>query len=194
MNSSENGVRRILEEQGYTTLNSGYPDFLVVHPSGAICFIEVKHGSDKVRKNQKTMHKALKKASIPVYVWKYPDDNKKYSKVKFMDKELVKLINYEYIRDWTLSLHQTLHSALRLQRILYELFAHKDADMHIAGISKHRQKQIFDWDQIWSDCDKVITKDARYLYEQLKTMWKVSLDMRKPNSMFSKIAKGEIPK
>ena len=178
MNKTEKMIKYKLENNGFTVMHSGYPDFFVVHPSGAICFIEVKTGSDKVRENQKTMHKALKKASIPVYVWRTPDDDDFYEKngIEFIDRKLMKLTNYETMREWMFKVDETLRSALEIQRALWEVFHHREADMKMEGLSKYERDRIFNWRVMWKNCDKVFKKDAKFLYGQLKNVCEAYLD------------------
>jgi len=66
----ENKVYKALEREGFDVLRSGYPDFLVRRNGkyGGVAAVEVKQGSDKVRDNQKEMHKLFNEAGIPVYV------------------------------------------------------------------------------------------------------------------------------
>lgn len=178
MNATEKMIKNKLEKRGCIAMHSGYPDFLVVHPSGSICFIEVKTGEDKVRKNQKAMHEALKKASIPVYVWKTPDDDDKYEKngIEFVDRELLKFINYELMRDWMLRLDETLKAALDIQRVLWKVFHCQDAKLKMDGFSRYERERIFNWKLMWENCEKIFRADAQFLYQQLENLCKAHLD------------------
>jgi hypothetical protein len=71
----ENKVYQALEREGFDVLRNGYPDFFVRRNGRyrGIAAVEVKQGSDKVRENQKAMHKLFNEAGIPVYVIR-PED------------------------------------------------------------------------------------------------------------------------
>ena len=166
MNQSETEVKKILENRGCSVYKTGFPDFLVKHKSGAICFIEVKHGSDKVRTHQKEVHDVLKNAKIPVHVWKHPDDNKKTFKFIEHDSNLV---NYNFIREWALQVHETLQAALEIQNALHHLFYEKDAEIHRL-IGGYNTSAIFDWEKIYQSFIKIFSEDGVLLYEQLKNL------------------------
>jgi hypothetical protein len=51
-------IRKQYEDQGFTVLRGGWPDFLAIK-DGQVIGVEVKAGSDKLSKAQEAMHKAL---------------------------------------------------------------------------------------------------------------------------------------
>ena len=60
---------------GYTVLQAGWPDFLIVPPgpSESIFAVELKSGSDPLRSAQEPLHAALRRAGLPVAVVRVPD-------------------------------------------------------------------------------------------------------------------------
>jgi len=166
MNKSESIVKEIIENKGCTVYKTGFPDFLVKHKSGAICFVEVKQGSDKVRDNQKEVHDVLKEAKIPVYVWKYPNDNEK--NISFINHDF-NLVNYNFIRNWAIQVHETLQAALNIQHALYQLFIEKDIKIK-QEMGGYDTTRIFNWETLHKALRRIFTEDGKLLYDQLKTL------------------------
>lgn len=63
----EEFIKDMYEAQGYTVLKDGYPDLFVFNDDGFM-FIEVKSETDKVRKSQNKMFKAMKKFGMKVHI------------------------------------------------------------------------------------------------------------------------------
>jgi VRR-NUC domain len=80
MNGTEQKVRAELERRGFTVLQNGWPDFLCTRPipyrpTGlGVMAVEVKSALDKLSVNQRTVHKALTAARLPVYVIRSGDE------------------------------------------------------------------------------------------------------------------------
>lgn len=70
MNENERLVHDALTGSGYEVLRSGWPDFLVTHPTGRVFGLEWKElgTRDLVRPNQERMHDALARAGLPTLV------------------------------------------------------------------------------------------------------------------------------
>tara|TARA_R100001443_G_scaffold11987_1_gene21489 strand:+ start:671 stop:1171 length:501 start_codon:yes stop_codon:yes gene_type:complete len=112
----ENKVYKALEREGFDVLRSGYPDFLVRRNGryGGVAAVEVKQGSDKVRDNQKEMHKLFNEAGIPVYVIRpenvYGKDNMNIRNpmLKKRFKKVIGLTHYTNIKEKVTSLSSKL--------------------------------------------------------------------------------------
>ena len=112
----ENKVYKALEKEGFDVLRSGYPDFLVRRNGryGGVAAVEVKQGSDKVRDNQKEMHKLFNEAGIPVYVIRpenvYGKDNMNIRNpmLKKRFKKVIGLTHYTNIKEKVTSLSSKL--------------------------------------------------------------------------------------
>ena len=92
-NNFEIKVKQLFERNGFTVLQTGWPDFLIKRNGRyeGIAAVEAKQGSDKVRPNQKEMHNMLKEAGIPVYVVR-PETLKAAEKQRF--KKIVSITDY----------------------------------------------------------------------------------------------------
>ena len=89
MNPTEGELRALLEANGYKVLRSGWPDFLAIPPDGGQSIaVEVKSGSDTVRKHQQAMHEALEAAGIPVLTVR--PEPKRVARVKSAKPQRVK--------------------------------------------------------------------------------------------------------
>jgi hypothetical protein len=65
----EKQVSESYTSQGCVVLRSGWPDLLVIPADGRSPFaVEVKAKRDRVKKNQKRMHEALRLAGIEVII------------------------------------------------------------------------------------------------------------------------------
>ena len=112
----ENKVYQALEREGFDVLRSGYPDFFVRRNGryGGVAAVEVKQGSDKVRDNQKEMHKLFNEAGIPVYVIRpenvYGKDNMNIRNpmLKKRFKKVIGLTHYTNIKEKVTSLSSKL--------------------------------------------------------------------------------------
>ena len=112
----ENKVYKALEKEGFDVLRSGYPDFFVRRNGryGGVAAVEVKQGSDKVRDNQKEMHKLFNEAGIPVYVIRpenvYCKDNMNIRNpmLKKRFKKVIGLTHYTNIKEKVTSLSSKL--------------------------------------------------------------------------------------
>jgi len=112
----ENKVYKALEREGFDVLRSGYPDFFVRRNGryGGVAAVEVKQGSDKVRDNQKEMHKLFNEAGIPVYVIRpenvYGKDNMNIRNpmLKKRFKKVIGLTHYTNIKEKVTSLSSKL--------------------------------------------------------------------------------------
>ena len=112
----ENKVYKALEKEGFDVLRSGYPDFFVRRNGryGGVAAVEVKQGSDKVRDNQKEMHKLFNEAGIPVYVIRpenvYGKDNMNIRNpmLKKRFKKVLGLTHYTNIKEKVTSLSSKL--------------------------------------------------------------------------------------
>jgi len=112
----ENKVYKALEKEGFDVLRSGYPDFFVRRNGryGGVAAVEVKQGSDKVRDNQKEMHKLFNEAGIPVYVIRpenvYGKDNMNIRNpmLKKRFKKVIGLTHYTNIKEKVTSLSSKL--------------------------------------------------------------------------------------
>jgi uncharacterized protein YaaN involved in tellurite resistance len=103
----ENKVYQALEREGFDVLRNGYPDFFVRRNGRyrGIAAVEVKQGSDKVRENQKAMHKLFNEAGIPVYVIR-PEDvygkdntNIRNPMLKRRFKKVIGLTHYSNVKE-----------------------------------------------------------------------------------------------
>jgi len=65
MNETENYVKRKYEEQGYTVIKNGVPDFLLIK-DGKLSFSEVKTTEDKLSEYQVYCHEVLKNIKYDV--------------------------------------------------------------------------------------------------------------------------------
>lgn len=64
----ETAIFKKLKSSGCMVLRHGWPDFLVIPPTGKIYGVEVKNGNDVIRPGQKEMHVALRTLGIPIVV------------------------------------------------------------------------------------------------------------------------------
>jgi hypothetical protein len=71
---SEKLVGRALQRRGYTVINRGWPDFMVIDPKwggrgsmGRAFAVEVKGPKDQLRPAQVQMHRVLAALGVPVY-------------------------------------------------------------------------------------------------------------------------------
>ena len=170
MNEAETIIKNKLEDKGLKVLNSGFPDFLVQHPSNAICFVEVKNGDDKVRENQRYMHEKLKAAGIPVSVWHLDDglDNDLTFGTNFSD-EYVHFMD-KYLKDVV----ERLNGALEILSMLRHIFIAKDIELEKSGLDP---KKYFDWGLIdLALRETLLTKDANKAVRQLKFILQGRID------------------
>ncbi len=73
MNEREEIIKKYLQDQDYTVIKNGWPDFLVIKNKDGIqegFGLEIKSEFDKLTEEQKEMHNWLRKLGIPVYVIK----------------------------------------------------------------------------------------------------------------------------
>lgn len=68
MNASEQAAHDALARCGYVVLRKGWPDFLVVSPTGGLFALEWKSRWDRVMPHQERMHDVLAFAGIPTLV------------------------------------------------------------------------------------------------------------------------------
>ena len=109
-NNFEIKVKQLFERNGFTVLQTGWPDFLIKRNGRyeGIAAVEAKQGSDKVRPNQKKMHNMLKEAGIPVYVVR-PETLKAAEKQRF--KKIVSITDYKNMIKNIEQLESTLQCA-----------------------------------------------------------------------------------
>ena len=69
MTKGEKRLKDSLQERGCKVLNKGWPDFLVVDPSGSVfCIEEKSEPIGGIRKHQKEVHAILQSINVPVFI------------------------------------------------------------------------------------------------------------------------------
>jgi len=82
MTPSEEIAKKQLEEEGWTVLNDGWPDFLAFRPDGTVRFIEVKGDKDSVRFNQQKVHDVLRSLGLNVEVMQFGEPGRPAVRVR----------------------------------------------------------------------------------------------------------------
>ena len=70
-NSTQEAFEQYCSTKGWSFQRSGWPDYLCWNPATKeTAFVEVKHGTDALRVNQRRMMMRLISLGLSVYVWK----------------------------------------------------------------------------------------------------------------------------